>query len=101
MIHLENSALHEVLEVAIDPLMTLQSPSHKDSLTTNQIFSSASTDIEFNWKKLSESKQRQYQKTMKSNDFLIMVLNLENFAQHSMQKVGQRKKMHTVHQQQA
>ena len=30
-----------------------------------------------------------------------MVLNLENFAQHSMQKVGQRKKMHTVHQQQA
>ena len=49
MIHQENSALQEVLEVAIDPPMTLQSPSHKDSLTTNQIFSSASTDIEFNW----------------------------------------------------
>ena len=59
MIHQENSALQEVLEVAIDPPMTLQSPSHKDSLTNNQIFSSASIDIEFNWKKLSDSKQRQ------------------------------------------
>ena len=44
MLYLENSALQEVLEVAIDPPMTLQSSSHKDSLTTNQIFSSASTD---------------------------------------------------------
>ena len=59
MLHLENSALQEVLEVAIDPPMTSQSPPHKDSLTTNQIFSSASTDIEFNWKELSDSKQRQ------------------------------------------
>ena len=56
MLHLENSALQEELEVAIDPSMTLQSPSHKDNLTTNQIFFSASTDIEFNWKKLSDSK---------------------------------------------
>ena len=37
MLYLENSALQEVLEIAIDPPMTLQSPSHKDSLTTNQI----------------------------------------------------------------
>ena len=46
MLYLENSALQEVLEVpvAIDPPMTLQSSSHKDSLTTNQVFSSASTD---------------------------------------------------------
>ena len=47
MIHLENSALQEVLEVAIDPPMTLQSPSHEVCLTTNQIFSSASK-CEFN-----------------------------------------------------
>ena len=38
MLHLENSALQEVLEVAIDPPMTLQSPSRKDSLTTNKFF---------------------------------------------------------------
>ena len=44
MLYLENSALQVVLEVAIDPPMTLQSSSHKDSLTANQIFSSASTD---------------------------------------------------------
>ena len=44
MLYLENSALQEVLEVAIDPPMTLQSSSHEDSLTTNQIFSSTSTD---------------------------------------------------------
>ena len=59
MLYLENSALQELLEVAIDPPMTLQSPPHKDNLTTKQIFSSASTDIEFNWKKLLDSKQRQ------------------------------------------
>ena len=48
MLHLENSTLQEVLEVVIDPPMTLQSPLHKDSLTINQISSSASTDIELN-----------------------------------------------------
>ena len=56
MLHLENSALQEVLEVAIDPAVALQSPSHKDSLTTNKISSIASTDTQFNWKKLSDSK---------------------------------------------
>ena len=92
MLHLENSALQEVLEVAIDPPMTLQSPSDKVNLTTNQIFSSASTDINFNWKTLSDSKLEAIAKNMKSNDFLIMVSNLKNFAQHSMQKVGKRKR---------
>ena len=53
MLHLENSALQEV---AIDPAVALQSPSHKDSLTTNQISSITSTDTQFNWKKLSDSK---------------------------------------------
>ena len=48
MLHLENSTLQEVLEVAIDVPMTLQSPSHKNSLTSNQISSSVSTDTQFN-----------------------------------------------------
>ena len=47
VLYLENNALQEVQEVAIDPPMTLLSPSHKDCLTTNQISSSASTDTQF------------------------------------------------------
>ena len=56
MLHLKNSALQEVLEVAIDLAVALQSPSHKDSLTTNQISSIASADTQFDWKKLSDLK---------------------------------------------
>ena len=56
ILHLENSALQEALEVTIDPAVVFQSPSHKDSITTKQISSIASTDTQFNCKELSDSK---------------------------------------------
>ena len=101
MLHLENSALQEVLEVAIDPPMTLHSPSHEDSLTTNQIFSSASTDIEFNWKKLLDSKLEAIAKKHKEQRFSDNGIEFGKFCPAFNAKTGSKKKMHTVHQQQA
>ena len=101
MLHLENSALQEVLEVAIDPPMTLQSPSDKVNLTTNQIFSSASTDIELNWKKLSDSKLEAIAKKYEEQRFSDNGIDFGKFCPAFDAKIGSKKKMHTVHQQQA
>ena len=94
MLHLENSELQEVLEVAIDPPMTLQSPSHKGSLTTNQIFSSASTDIEFNWKKLSDSKLEAIATKYEEQRFSDNGIEFGKFCPAFNAKSGSKKKMH-------
>ena len=92
MLQLKNSTLQEVLEVAINPAMTLQSPSHKDSLTTNQIFSSASTDIKFNWKKLSNSKLEALAKKYEEQRFSDNGAKFGKFCPAFNEKVGQRKR---------
>ena len=90
-----------MLEVAIDPPMTLQSPLHKDSLTINQISSSASTDIEFNWKKLSDSKLEGIAKKYEEQRFSDNGIEFGKFCPPFNAKSGSKKKMHTVRQQQA
>ena len=89
------------MEVGIDPFMTLQSPSHKDSLKTNQIFSSASTDIEFNWKKLSDSKLEAIAKIYEVPQFSDNGIEFGKFCPAFNAKSGSKKKMYTVHQQEA
>ena len=101
MLHLKNSVLQEVLKVAIDLPMTLQSPSHKDSPTTNQIFSSASTGNEFNWKKLSDSKLEAIAKRYEEQRFSDNGIEFGKFCPAFNAKSGSKKNIHTVHQQQA